>query len=317
MQPSSSRRRLGFTLVELLVVIAIIGVLVALLLPAVQSAREAARRVQCSNNLKQIGLGMHNFHDARKFLPPGGITGTASTPAHHSLRLPTRVDHSWTVFLLPFIEQQAIYELYDMRRDWRAPQNRTARETRLATWTCPSTPDPQRVATLVFGGFGTVTSAVSDYGVDNAINQGLYSLLWIDDASAASPEGVMRVNELQRFGDIKDGLSNTMWIFEDAGRPQLWLTGHKQGTSNTVSGGGWTDRDNEFITHGFTYTGLNSPGKCPINCTNNNEIYSFHPGGALGVVGDGAVRFLSDTTDIRVVGRLLTRRAGEVVEVPE
>jgi prepilin-type N-terminal cleavage/methylation domain-containing protein len=277
-----NRRRPGFTLVELLVVIAIIGVLVALLLPAVQAARESARRMQCSNNMKQIGLGLHNFHSTNKCLPPGAVTGSVSTPVHRRFNIPTRVDHSWTVFLLPYLEQLALYDTYDLRRDWRAPQNRAARESRIPTLQCPSTPDGDRVATLVFGGFGTVTSTTTDYGIDNAISSGLYSLLWIDEASAKNPLGVMRVNELQPFADITDGLSNTMWVFEDAGRPQQWLAGHKRGASTTISGGGWTDRDNEFITHGFTATGLSSPGNCAINCSNNNEIYSFHPAGALG-----------------------------------
>ena len=101
-------------------------------------------------------------------------------------------------------------------------ENKTPRETRLAALLCPSTPDPGRVYSLTVGGFGVVASAVSDYGVDNAINTALYSMGLIDAASYNSPVGVMRVNELQRFADITDGLSNTSWIVEDAGRPFLY-----------------------------------------------------------------------------------------------
>ena len=165
------RRRPAFTLVELLVVIAIIGILVALLLPAVQAAREAARRMQCSNNLKQIGLALHNFEGVHKFLPPGAVAGSTATDAHNAFRIPTRVEHGWAIFLLPWLEQQGVYDLYDLRRDWRAPQNRTARETDLAVFKCPTTPDRDRVDSESYGGFGTVVSAVSDYGVDNAINR--------------------------------------------------------------------------------------------------------------------------------------------------
>lgn len=310
-------RRPAFTLVELLVVIAIIGILVALLLPAVQSAREAGRRMQCANNLRQIGLGLHNFHDSMGYFPPGAVTGDTTTPAHRAFRIPTRIQHGWTVFILPFVEQQSLSDLYDLRQDWRSLRNKKARESRIPMVRCPSTPDPERVATLTFGGYGTVVSQVSDYGVDNAINAALYNLLWIDLGSALNPQGVMRVNELQRMADVDDGLSNTMWVFECAGRPNLWLAGHKPTDTFTVSGGGWTDRDNEFITHGYTVDGLNSPGLCAVNCTNNNEIYSFHPTGAQGMVGDGSVRFITDSIDIRVMGRILTRKGREEVQLPE
>jgi prepilin-type N-terminal cleavage/methylation domain-containing protein len=310
------RKRTAFTLVELLVVIAIIGILVALLLPAVQAAREAARRMSCSNNLKQIGLSLHNFHDTYGFLPPGGVSGSYSSPLHKKFRIPGRTEHGWVIWLLPYMEQTAVYDLYDLRRDWRSPQNREARETQLAVMKCPSTPNPNRVDREEFGGFGEVVSAVSDYGVNNAISRGLYALRLIDEKSYQSPHGVMRVNELQKFADIKDGLSNTMWIFEDSGRPQQYLRGRKPGPRNNISGTGWANRHNEYITHGFSYDGLTSTGPCAVNCTNNNEIYAFHPGGAMGVVGDGSVRFISETVEMRVIGRILTRAAGEVQQLP-
>ena len=119
----------------------------------------------------------------------------------------------------------------------------------------------------------------------------------IDYPSFQNPYGVMRVNELQRFADIKDGLSNTMWIFEDAGRPYEYLTGYVR-TDRLISGTGWANRHNEYITHGYNFSGTGSPGGCAINCSNNNEIYSFHPGGAQGVVGDGSVRFIAETVDM-------------------
>src|SRR5437868_10402130 len=104
----SSSRRSGFTLVELLVVIAIIGVLVALLLPAVQSARESARRMQCTNNIRQIGLALHNFHDTNLTLPPGSITSGTTSNAHTKFNIPTNVIHGWAVFIYPYMEQKAL-----------------------------------------------------------------------------------------------------------------------------------------------------------------------------------------------------------------
>ena len=115
--PTQQRR--GFTLVELLVVIAIIGVLVALLLPAVQYAREAARRVQCASNLRQIGIGIHNFHDVMKVAPPGGVTGNVLKDPHTRFSIPAGLNHGWAVFVLPFMEGQPFAQHYRLDKDWR------------------------------------------------------------------------------------------------------------------------------------------------------------------------------------------------------
>src|SRR5687768_13524816 len=125
--PSSCPRR-AFTLVELLVVIAIIGILVALLLPAVQAAREASRRSSCANNLKQIGLALHNHHDVVGFLPPGSIQ-VAATPqqVHQELNIPITVNHGWGPLLFPFMEQKNLYDQYRLDLDWRDPVNKPVR----------------------------------------------------------------------------------------------------------------------------------------------------------------------------------------------
>jgi prepilin-type N-terminal cleavage/methylation domain-containing protein len=309
-------RRPAFTLVELLVVIAIIGVLVALLLPAVQSAREAARRTQCSNNLRQIGIALHNFEDANKHFPPGGVSGTTLTEAHTKFSITPNTNHSWVIFLLPFMEQKNVYDLYKFNADFRAPANLQARETVIKNLLCPSTPRATPVQTVTYSGYGAVKVALTDYGVNNAISAALGPTAGpnlIDAASEAAPHGVMRVNEMQRFADIIDGTSNTFWIAENAGRPSLYRTGHKLVTGTTISGSGWTDRDNEYITHGFSADGVTSTGPCPINCSNNNEIYGFHPAGAMVIFGDASVRMLAKNTSIRVVGSMLTRAGGEVI----
>src|SRR6266516_911571 len=120
----SSRACRGFTLVELLVVIAIIGVLVALLLPAVQSARESARRMQCSNNVRQIGLALHNFHDANQTLPPGAVDpATAARAAFVKFNIPTTVIHGWAVFVYPFMEQKALSDQYHWDQNWYHASN--------------------------------------------------------------------------------------------------------------------------------------------------------------------------------------------------
>jgi prepilin-type processing-associated H-X9-DG protein len=121
----------------------------------------------------------------------------------------------------------------------------------------------------------------------------------------------MRVNGYHRFAEITDGLSNTSWIQEDAGRPAKYQNGKL--VAGRYSGAGWADRDNEGILHGLNTAGTSSPGPCAVNCNNDNEIYAFHPNGAMIVMGDGSVRFLAKSTDIRIVARLVTRSAGETV----
>jgi prepilin-type N-terminal cleavage/methylation domain-containing protein len=303
-RPFSTSRR-GFTLVELLVVIAIIGVLVALLLPAVQSAREAARRMQCSNNLKQMGLALHSFHDTFGFLPPGGVTA-----ANARLQIPSGVQHGWGVFLLPYAEQKPLYDRYRLDRDWRAAENRDVRESHLKMYVCPSAPLPKRTDALTSGGF-TWTSSAGDYFVNNAVSTVLSTANLVDIYAGGLEQGVMNVNQYLRFAQITDGLSNTSWIQEDAGRPARYRAGKR--VDGRFTGAGWADRENEGILHGFNAAGTTSGGPCAVNCSNDNEIYAFHPNGAMILMGDGGVRFLSQSTNIRIVARIITRAAGETI----
>jgi prepilin-type processing-associated H-X9-DG protein len=130
--------------------------------------------------------------------------------------------------------------------------------------------------------------------------------------------GVMRVYTsvekfLLKITDVTDGTSNTLIIAECAGRPQLWTSRGQQATTMPVSGSAWADRDNEYITHGFSEDGTTSPGPCGINCTNENEIFAFHSQGANVLFADGSVHFLSKDMKIRILGRLITRAGGEVI----
>ena len=302
-------RQPGFTLVELLVVIAIIGILVALLLPAVQSARESARRTECANNLKQIGLALHNFESSFKYLPPGGVSGSTELEVHKRFNIALGTTHSWTVFTLPYMEEQNLSDGYDWSVSWNNAANEPVRTTFVDTFQCPSTPERNEFCVTS----GNVKAAPADYAPNNAINSALLALGLIDQESFDNRNGVMRVNELCRFANITDGLSNTLVIAEDAGRPGRYRTGGKK-ISGTQSDGGWANRDNEYITHGYTGDGNSSPGPCSINCTNNNEIYAFHSGGAMILMGDASVPFLAANTDMHVVGRLITRQGGEALQ---
>ncbi|AGA28096.1 DUF1559 family PulG-like putative transporter [Singulisphaera acidiphila] len=325
--PSDNRvrdRRNGFTLIELLVVISIIGVLIALLLPAVQAAREAARRIQCVNNLKQIGLGFLNFESSQGFFPPAAIDA-AFAPLNinvdssgKAVATKDLVEHGWAVLLLPHAEQTALYNTYNLALDYRATGNQTLLNTRLNLMVCPSTPEPTRTDRVQNAKFGLWTSAPGDYGPNNSVNEGLVTAGFVDPGNY---EGVLRANMLRRIAEITDGTSNTQVVTEVAGRPDRWTRGPKftksdpPGTPNRVriSGAGWADRESPFGLHGFTQDGLITPGPCHTNCTNANEVFSFHNGGANNLFADGSVHFIKETTSIRVFAKLISRAGGEVI----
>ena len=305
--------RRGFTLVELLVVIAIIGVLVALLLPAVQFAREAARRMQCANNMRQIGAALHLHHDTWRHLPPGALDATARNDAYERYSIPAGVQHGWAIFIMPYMEQEQLWNRYKLDLDWRDPQNRESREVIITTFLCPSSPEGRRLRTFNDATYGQVRAAATDYGVCNGVDGApLFALGLIDAETNSSRIGMMRVNQLNNFSECIDGLTNTFWVTECGGRPQRYRANRLK-ASGTVSGAGWADRENEYIIHGFTNDGVTSTGPCPLNCTNANEIYSFHPQGAHVLMGDASVRLLPQTTHMKLVARLVTRQAREVI----
>ena len=295
--------RCAFTLVELLVVIAIIGILVALLLPAVQRVRETSRRMSCSNNLKNQALALHEFHDTYGYLPPARVLGP-----FEPLHVERRVEHAWTAFILPYLEQDNVRRLYSMEHDFRDPVNARAMATHLSIMVCPSSPQ-RELDTFSSGGFSNWKTAPSDYvpimRVDGSLaHAGLAD--WSEDF-----RGAMGSNYLTRFADILDGLSNSLLLTEAAGRPQFWVAGRRGGAFR-VRGSGWGNARNAFSVHGVTRDGMFSPGPCAVNCTNDREIYAFHTGGANVAIADGSVRFLSTDIGIRETCRLVTIRGSEV-----
>jgi prepilin-type N-terminal cleavage/methylation domain-containing protein len=311
--PAHHSLRKGFTLIELLVVIAIIAILIGLLLPAVQKVREAANRIKCSNNLKQVGLGLHNYQAQNGFFPPGAVTTSttvAATETRRKLGITTPSDHSWTPFLLPFIEQDNLHRQYNFNAHWYSTANQAVRETLLSIFVCPSTPGgAQRFNQRTVGGV-TARAAAGDYAPNNAYGAALEGLGLVD--VAVNRNGILQVNQVWSIAEIRDGTSNTSIIAECAGRPARYQAGRLISPTGQQDGG-WADRENEYITHGYSADGTSTPGPCHTNCTNNNEVYSFHSGGAMHVLADGSVRFVKASMNIRLFVKLLTRSGDDIV----
>jgi prepilin-type N-terminal cleavage/methylation domain-containing protein/prepilin-type processing-associated H-X9-DG protein len=293
------RRSPGFTLIELLVVIAIIAILIGLLLPAVQKVREAAARIQCQNNLKQIGLACHGYHDTHSTFPPGDTTVSPLT--------------SWAALVLPHLEQQNVATLYQYTLDWNVMANYPAIQNQIKVYNCPSTPGGLRFDMTI-----SAKPACADYsalnGIKNFVGINCFSLLGVgNNNSDPRLVGVMGHDTSVPILAVSDGSSNTILIAADSGRPQAYKFGGGVVVINPVEKqGGWADPGAPFSLDGSTPDG-GIPGTCSINCSNNSEIYSFHTGGANVVFADGSVHFINQSINLCTLAALITRSGGEVV----
>lgn len=299
---SASRRR-AFTLIELLVVIAIIAVLIALLLPAVQQAREAARRTQCRNNVKQTMLAFHNYHDNN-----GGF------PNRYSLNGTTlNSGHGWGLKLLPFLDQAPLFNLWDNSKSFFDPQNKPVLMTPVPAYLCPSSPGNPRVMDLANAGQPVTSQGIaSDYVVFHQITA-TGSGATCSPCNTAAPKTAGTVTPIR---SITDGTSNTIMMAEQAGRPDYYIGRVKQasnsGMTNPTFWGGWASY--QSVT-GQGWNGANPPaagGVNAMNWSNSQGVYSFHTGGAMFGLCDGSVRFLSENIALSTLVALWTRDDGDI-----
>lgn len=330
-RPRPAASRAGFTLIELLVVIAIIAVLAALILPAVQSAREAARRTQCQNNLKQLGIGLHNHVDATKFFPSSKrpiASGTVRMAAF--------------TFLLPYIDRGNLFDKYDQTVNWSHVNNLPVTSTRISIFECPSSPSPERLD--YDPGPPAVYDIVanSDYGITLGLDKRLSDLLGYPTVPAnfkySSPgnayEGIMPKNSQNGISAVTDGLSQTIAVTEAAGRPFLYQNGKlvsqdAQATAR-VNGSGWSRPASDVLFAGSDATGVTIPGTSLDRTNGDNVIpggypntqygtegtsqpYSFHTGGLNTLFGDGSVHFVNQSINISIFASLITRNQKETI----
>jgi prepilin-type N-terminal cleavage/methylation domain-containing protein/prepilin-type processing-associated H-X9-DG protein len=292
----------GFSLIELLVVIAIIGTLISLLLPAVQKIREAAARMQCSNNLKQIGLALHNYHDATRSFPPGYVS------AFDSAGDDTGPGWGWAALTLPHLEQQPLSNSLQFSLPIEAPTNAAGRVTAVKPYLCPSDTAPPTWPATRYDAAGNPLAVICDVAGANYV--GVFGIT----EPGVDGEGVFSRNSAVRIGDITDGTSQTLLVGERSFRwaASTWV-GAVTGASMVPAPGspappGFWNSSGTVLGHTFEGTGgPGSPG------TEVNGFTSRHPQGANFVFADGHVQFLQASMNHQVYEALSTRAGGEAV----
>ena len=294
----------GFTLVELLVVITIIGVLIALLLPAVQAAREAARRLQCQNHLKQIALALHSYHDANQVFPPSGLI--ANEIPDHGL--------SWHVLVLPYLEQLGMYDqiiAMDPADFWLGP----GAQQRMSGYICPSTPETPMAE---YPG-QEMNVSTNYYAIHGAGRNGHIKTLETVHCGNYYTDGIMYPNSATRIADIADGTSNTLLLGERIYEYRDWTSGTWWVGSPDAKLCSYGAKNIRYPINtgpedvGYYVNDQDAPPGAPKTLVFNDLMFgSFHSGGGHFAFADGSVHFIQETIDFSILQDLATINGGEI-----
>ncbi len=311
------RNRLAFTLLELLVVMAVVGILVGFLLPAVQSARERSRRIQCQNQVKQLGLAILHFESTEKVFPASGWTQAGPGNPHGKFV-------GWRTVILPYLEQSNVRDLYRSDLNWWEGTNIAVASIPITTFVCPSTPSVPPVISAI------AKSPRPAFTFDPPLARTDYEAIQgIQPSSIASPIynatnrfSVMHRNSRNNIASITDGSSNTIMVAETAGRPTVFRRRVANTNLTNDQGIGWADSESAYSLDGSSSDGMRegcTPAQgCAVamNARNDNEPYSFHPGGTNFLFADGHVSLLSQEIELSILSALCTRAAGEIQSEP-
>ncbi|MFI4848844.1 MAG: DUF1559 domain-containing protein [Gimesia chilikensis] len=310
------QNRKAFTLIELLVVIAIIAILIALLLPAVQQAREAARRSQCKNNMKQIGLSLHNYHEAHDVLPPGSVVYYNGSKYN---------GHGWTwhASILPYLDQAPLYDQIQGPSSSgmgaesggvNSPKQQLCGQARLSVFWCPSQPDVTKGAqkngyapSNYNGNMGTLIGSSGDNCYSGYVDTPQEMAA---TGGCMGADGIFFISSAVGFRDIKDGLSNTIMVSEviDSGGDADMLGGGGSDRKHCFSNGADSNPPTEMTEYLIA-----AENNDPINSYGEEAAGSYHTGGAHFVLCDGSVRFLSENIAMTLYRALSTRAKRETL----